>query len=260
MAGSFWEQEIGEGPILAAAVHHGHELRDEVARLVAIDDATQLREEDPFTGEWTVMAPNRMVVHRSRFEVDLNRPRETAVYRGPDDAWGLHVWRRGLPESMVDESLVHYDAFYSELGEILSGLERTHGRFVVFDLHSYNHRRSGPDGPPADPRGNPQVNVGTGSLDRTLWGPIVDRLISDLRGYDFPGGSLDVRENVKFLGRAMPWFVHGRFPRAGCALAVEFKKFFMDEWTGKRDEILFQAIGDALRSTVPGVLHELERL
>lgn len=86
MIGSFWQQQLGDGPLLAAAVHDGHELRDEVAELIALDEATRLREEDPFTGEWTAMAPNRMVVRRSRFEVDVNRPRETAVYRTPEDA------------------------------------------------------------------------------------------------------------------------------------------------------------------------------
>ena len=42
---------------------------------------------------------------------------------------------------------------------------------VVFDLHTYNHRRNGPDGPPADPAGNPQVNIGTGTMNRDRWAP-----------------------------------------------------------------------------------------
>jgi hypothetical protein len=260
MAGRFWEQQLGEGPMLAAAVHHGHELREEVEAVMALDPASRLREEDPFTGEWTAMAPNRVVVHRSRFEIDLNRPRDTAVYRTPDDAWGLSVWKNELPDGVASRSLAFYDDFYSALGDTLKEIERRFGRFVVFDLHSYNHRRSGPDGPPADPEGNPQVNIGTGSLNRELWGGVADRFIADLRSFDFPGGALDVRENVKFLGRAMPWYVHGKFPETGCALAVEFKKFFMDEWSGERDPVLFDAIGDALRSTVPGVLEELDKL
>src|ERR687884_306413 len=57
-------------------------------------------------------------------------------------------------------------------------------RFVVLDLHSYNHRRSGPEAPPADPAGNPEINVGTGSLDRERWGPLVDRFADDLRTVD----------------------------------------------------------------------------
>jgi hypothetical protein len=69
-----------------------------------------------------------------------------------------------------------------------------------------------------------------------------------------------VRENVKFKGGQFPAWVHQTFPGSGCALAIEVKKFFMDEWTGKPDRDLIGAIRDALRSTVPGVLQELTRL
>ena len=31
-----------------------------------------------------------------------------------------------------------------------------YGRFLVFDLHTYNHRRDGPEGHRADPRGTPR--------------------------------------------------------------------------------------------------------
>ena len=104
------------------------------------------------------------------------------------------------------------------------------------------------------------MNIGTGTMERSRWSNIVDRFMSDLRAYDFPGGALDVRENVKFRGGHFPRWVHETFPETGCAIAIEFKKFFMDEWTGEADPTLVSAIGEALRSTVPGVLEELKRL
>ena len=89
----------------------------------------------------------------------------------------------------------------------------------------------------------------------------VDRFIADLRAAKVPygDGHLDVRENVCFRGRQLARFVHERYPRTGCALAVEVKKFFMDEHTGARDEDLFGGVREALAATVPGVLEELER-
>jgi N-formylglutamate deformylase len=84
-----WEKVEGAGPVVACAVHAGHDVRPEVVALLAVDDATRLREEDPHTGGWTALAPTRLVAHRSRFEVDLNRSRPQAVYLEPDDAWGL---------------------------------------------------------------------------------------------------------------------------------------------------------------------------
>ncbi len=255
-----WKLIKGDGPLAATAIHDGHEVRDEVGSLLAISDGDRLREEDPFTSEWTAAAPTRIIGLRSRFEVDLNRPRDRAVYVVPRDAWGLRVWRRRPPADLVARSLAGYDAFYRAVGGLFESMAKRHGRFVVLDLHSYNHRRNGPDGGPADPGANPQVNIGTGSMDRTSWARVVDRFISDLRAFDFPGGRLDVRENVKFKGGQFSRWVHESFPRTGCALAVEFKKFFMDEWTGIPDDNLMRAIGEALSSTVPGVLEELECL
>ena len=131
---------------------------------------------------------------------------------------------------------------------------------MVYDLHSYNHRRNGSDGPAADPEGNPQVNVGTGTMKRERWAPVVNTFIERLRDYDFPGGRLDVRENVKFLGGHWPRWIHEHFPESGVALAIEVKKFFMDEWTGEPNRTLVDAIGDALRFTVPRVSEVLKRL
>jgi N-formylglutamate amidohydrolase len=255
-----WSLETGEGPLVATAVHHGHALRREVAELIALSPEERLREEDPFTAEWTALAPTRVVGHRSRFEIDLNRPRDEAFYRGPADAWGLDVWKSPPPEDLIARSLAEHDAFYAALRDVLARTEEREGGFVLFDLHSYNHRRDGPQGPPADPTKNPQVNIGTGSMDRERWAPLVDRFIADLRAFDFPGGALDVRENVKFLGRRVAQSVHEAFPRTGCALAIEVKKFFMDEWTAEVDRERFEAVGAALASTVPGVLQELSRL
>ena len=88
-----WQLTAGNAPLVATAIHDGHQLRAEVAEIMALTDAAQLREEDPFTGQWTTVATHRLVGTHSRFEVDLNRPREKAVYLQPEDAWGLHVWR-----------------------------------------------------------------------------------------------------------------------------------------------------------------------
>ena len=247
----------GQEPIVATAIHDGHELRDEVSSAIALEDADRLREEDPFTGIWTSVVTTQLVAHRSRFEVDLNGPREKPVYRTPEDPWGLQVWRGELPDDVADRSLEEYDAFYAEARRIFSELERRYGKFVVLDLHTYNHRRRGPDAPPDDPRLNPEVNVGTGSLDRAQWGPLVDRFMSDLRGHEFLGRHLDVRENVRFQGGHLARWVHENYPRSGCCLAIEFKKFFMDEWTGRISSEEYEAIPQALQDTLAGIIDSL---
>jgi N-formylglutamate amidohydrolase len=255
---ALWHGQEADSNVVAVAVHAGHALRAEVAAEMALPEAVRFREEDPGTADWAARFPTYLVANRSRFEADLNRPRHDAVYRDSEDAWGLDIWRRPLSAEVVDRSLEGYDAFYSVLGGMLDRAERAFGPFVVYDLHSYNHRRGGP---PADSAGHPDVNVGTGSMDRGRWAPVVERFMADLRGVELPGrGGLDVRENVCFRGRNVARWVHERYPQTGCALAIEVKKFYMDEHTGTFDERLTRAVGDALASSVAAVTDELGRL
>lgn len=249
----------GRSPIVAAAVHQGHAIRDAVGSALALDDHARLREEDPYTGEWAQIAPTQIIGLRSRFEVDFNRPRDQAVYRVPEDAWGLKVWREPPSDELVDASLQEYDVFYAATERLLRELVEERGQVVVYDLHTYNHRREGANAPPADPIENPEVNIGTGTMDRAYWTPIIDRFISDLRAFDFKGRNLDVRENVKFQGGGFGRWIHATFPRQVCAIAIEFKKSFMDEWTGEPDLDEVERIFRALQSTLPGVTAELER-
>ncbi len=259
-----WSEEVtpaeSDLPVIAFAIHDGHLLRDDVVPHMALGGDERRREEDPFTGDWTTIAPTRVVGLMSRFQVDLNRPREKSVYLKPEDAWGLQVWKNDLPDPVATNSLKEYDAFYKRSEEILSAYQERFGKFVVYDLHSYNHRRDGATAPPADPAGNPQVNVGTGTMDRQRWAPVIDRFITDLAAADFPGGNLDVRENVKFQGGNFGRWAHSRFPESACVLSIEFKKFFMDEWSGDPDPTMLDAIPRALESTLAGVSEVLATL
>lgn len=254
MTGPPWTWRRGDTPIVAAAIHAGHELRGEVMQITALDDLARLREEDPFTDRWTAVAPTAVVVHRSRWEVDLNRPRDRSVYRHPEEAWGLEPWRSVPPPDVLERSRALHDAFYAELHSVCTDVAARHGRFVLLDLHTYNHRRAGPSAPPADPAGNPVVNVGTRSLDRAVWGPLIDRFLEDLRAQ-----GLDARENVRFGGATIAAEIHRAFPGTGCCLAIDVKKVFMDEHTGAVDDDHVGRIGDALARSVPGLVASLRR-
>lgn len=255
-----WDIYQGNGPLVATAIHNGNQIRPELSEYMALDENSRLREEDPFTGDWTTIGNTRIVAHRSRFEVDLNRPREKAVYITPEDAWGLKLWKSELPPEIVNRSLSEYDDFYKEAHRIFTDLEQKFGHFVVFDLHSYCHLREGPDGNPADPELNPEVNIGTGTMDRTKWAGLVDRFVSDLGNYNYNSRHLDVRENVKFKGGQLSKWVHQTFPQSACSISIEFKKFFMNEWTGIPDEQQLKEIVFALQSTIPGVIEELRNM
>lgn len=230
---AWWRVQRGDGPVIATAIHDGHGLRPSIDARMALADADRLREEDPHTGQAVRDVPTHVVAARSRFEVDLNRGEPEAVYAQPEQSWGLQVWREPLPQAEIEASLRYHRAFYAMLGELLDGVRRDHGRYVVLDVHSYNHRRDGADAPPMAQACAPDINIGTHSMPRARWAWLLDSLIEEIAGFDFNGRRLDVRENVAFQGRGeLARFVHARHPGQGCAIAFEFKKFYMDEWTG----------------------------
>jgi len=255
-----WHVSLGDGPVVGVATHAGHEMRPELLSQLAIDEATRIREEDPYTDFWTLACHSQIVARRSRFEIDLNRPLEEAICVQPEDCWNLKVWDAPIGQAAMERSRAEHRAFYDMFEEVLRRIERRYGKFVIYDIHSFNHRRAGPHAAPADPAANPEVNVGTGTLDRSRWGPLVDQFITDLREFDFVGDHLDVRENVNFRGRHLAEFVHRTFPENGCVLAVEVKKFFMDEWTGVGSPEHINAMLEALRATIPGVVSALDRI
>lgn len=249
---ALWSVVRGRSPLVGTAIHDGHLLRKDLADLVALTPEGRLREEDPFTAMIIEDLANRVVVHRSRFEMDLNRPREGAVYLRPEQAWGLEVWDTVPAPDVVESVLRQHDGYYAMLLELLHGIEREYGRFVLLDMHSYNHRRNGARAAPTVQEAAPDINIGTSSMDRAYWAPVVDAFMACLREQPFPGRKLDVRENVAFAGRGeQTRFVHAHFPAVGCAIAVEFKKIFVDEWTGEPDLEAIAALRAAIRASLP---------
>lgn len=220
---------------------------------MALDDRTRRHEEDPYTGDIADRFDLSVVVHRSRFEVDLNRERDDAVYLTPEEAWGLDPWEYPPDDEMVKQSLQLYDAFYSNLAMTLDQMTKTHGGFVLYDIHSYNHRLQGPDEPPEDELGNPVVNLGTGSMPGK-WRAVADVFLDRMSQHQLDGEPIDARENVRFKGRGLAAFVHERYGEVGCALAIELKKVFMDEWNGELYPDKHRQLVDALLATVEPVV------
>ncbi len=251
--------EVAPGRMLSTAVHAGHAVRAGLVDVLALDASTRLREEDPFTDRMLGDVGVRAVVGRSRFEVDLNRPREQAIYRGPDEAFGLDVWKRELRPDELEESRRIHDAFYSCLSSHVDQLA-VDGPFLVLDVHSYNHRRGGPNAPAEPAAGTPEVNVGTAALGGR-WERAVGTFVTAMGDQQVRDHRLDVRVNVRFRGGHLcRWFVE-HYPDTACPLAIEFKKVFMDEWTGECDDAhvseLRGALGVAARRTLDVVTDDV---
>ncbi len=242
-----------EGPVIASALHAGHAMRPELLDACALSDTDRLREEDPHTDALADIGITTVIAERSRFEVDLNRPRDAAVYRGPQESWGLRVWHEPLSAAQIARSLDIHDRFYEAMRDLLGRTVERYGAAVVLDVHSYNHRRGGAGVPVDDPAANPEVNIGTGTLPRERWGPLVDRVAATMRA-----SGLDARENVRFRGGHFAAWAHETFVGDVAVLALEFKKVFMDEWSGDVDRAHLAELRDALARCVPEISSAIE--
>ncbi|MCD9026680.1 N-formylglutamate amidohydrolase [Luteimonas sp. BDR2-5] len=252
-----WDLVVTDGPVIATAIHDGHALRESLRARVALADADRRREEDPLTGLLTAVGDTRLRVRQSRFEVDLNRSREQAVYATPDACWGLQVWDAQLPEPEVAASLALHERFYAMVGELLERTVARWGCALLIDLHSYNHRRDGPDAAAAPRAGNPDIELGFTTFDARRWGGTARRFAQVLRRHPVRGALPDVRANVRFpTGGHFPEWVYAQWGDRVCTISPEYKKIFMDEWTGQADIAALYALRDGLQHAVDAVRPE----
>lgn len=229
--GWLWCVHRGDGPTLGLSVHAGHDVRPSLLSHIAITERERMREEDPYTDYFAAACDNAVYTRRSRFEVDLNRQAEHAVCVQPEDCWGLDVWAGAPPARLLNRARLEHEAFYDLYAKLIRQLIDAHGCAIIFDVHAYNHQRErGVFAPQED---NPDINIGTGSMDRAKWAHIVDAAIYGFRSCRVAGDNLDVRENVRFRGREIAAFAHQLEPDRACAIAIEVKKTFMDEWDGE---------------------------
>ena len=244
-----WIMRQGDGPVMATAVHAGHAVRPSLAGRYALTPDERRREEDPLTDVLAWAGDDVFVARRSRFEVDLNRPEEEAVYLRPSDAWGLTVWHETPPEEEIAQSLDRRRRFYDMMGARLEEMIARHGRVLLLDLHTYNHRRDGPDAPPQPQADNPDIDLGLTTADKGRFGDTVGAVWDTLVDHEIGGARRDVRENVRFPdGGFWPEWVAATYGTDVCVITLEVKKFFMDEWTGAADLALLEGLRAAVEA------------
>jgi N-formylglutamate amidohydrolase len=237
-----------EMPVVCTAIHNGHLLSEIIAANMALNEQARFYEEDPYTGYFTDITMNRIIVNYSRFQVDLNRPLSRSFYAAPQQAWGLQVRKEAPADEEIEFSVECYEWFYNSVKEHIDKLLESFERIFVYDLHSYNHQRGGAGADYDDPAKNPEVIIGTNNMSK-VWFPLVDEIVEQLRGEDYFGRGLDVRVNVKFDGGNFSRWLHNTYGDRVCCIALEFKKIFMDEWTGEIDWAKAERLREILHSS-----------
>lgn len=252
--GADWKIFEGEGPIIATAIHDGHGIRESLRPYLSISDAGRRREEDPLTAVLASVGDTAVRMRTSRFEFDVNRPRDKAISTDPADTWGLRIWKSDLPESEIRHSLDRYMSFYRTMAELLDRKLEEAGSLLVLDIHSYNHRRDGKDLPAAAQAANPDIDLGETTLDAERWGGVVRNFREALARSVVGGRHPDVRSNVRYPGGGhFPEWVHSRYGKDACTISLEYKKIYMDEWTGQADVAIIDDFRSSLEDAVAAV-------
>ncbi len=258
MDSSFYTLTNRETPFLAFALHDGHELDHPLRNYMLLDEQSRAREEDPYTGFMISGLPlTTVIVHKSRFELDLNRTREKAIYQKPEDAWGLEVWYN-LPVSLTESLYSVYDSFHETVATLVQDTISRFGYFLILDVHSYNYKRNTPL-EEADSLTHPEINLGT-AFNNNFWKPLCDNYTRWLSAQNIMGHSIDARQNIIFRGGAFAQWVTKKFGSYGAVLSVEFKKTFMDEWTGIADIPYVLELKELLAHSLPFLELEIKNL
>lgn len=220
-------------PFWAFAIHDGQQIAPEVRPYQKLNEKERLHEEDPFTAPFAELPINQFIVATSRFQLDLNRDLENAIYLRPEQSWGLEVWYDDLPASLIQQLQNEYRRIYKEIEGVIRETINHHGFFVAYDIHSYNAKRESAD-QEIDQKANPEINLGTAYVHQK-WKPLIQQLIDHFKSAELYGKSIDIRENIKFKGGNLSQHLNQLFGDQGCVLAFEFRKDFMDEWQGTPD-------------------------
>lgn len=221
-------------PHIGTAIHAGHTLRQDLRDNCLLDEAARLLEEDPFTDSFVSDFPITLVGRDSRYEYDLNRGPDTAVY---DTAWGVEVWRQPLTDAQRETSLAKHARFYRVMRALAAELEQRFGGALIVDTHSYNYRVREHAAPPV-------FNIGTEQVDEERWRSVLEVFDNHLPRMKLPGIEATLGWNAVFYGRGYQATVAREHLPQTLVVPLEVKKVFMDETTGQPD----QAVIDAVRA------------
>lgn len=228
-------------PYICCAVHDGHQFRKSLWESCLHTEYERWYEEDPCTREMVRSHPIVIAGRDSRFEYDLNRDPENAVY---EDAWGKKLWKEPLSREEKELSLKKHRTFYKVVDALVNQIEKKHGKAIVFDMHSYNLKRWD--------REVPTWNLGTTNLDNKRFGSIVASWIQKLGAMDLPNGIESTSKiNDTFQGNGYFLKYITKTFKNTLVLATEIAKVYCDEETGVIYPEVVRSVENQLKESIP---------
>ncbi|AXT20122.1 hypothetical protein D7030_03105 [Flavobacteriaceae bacterium AU392] len=209
-------------PYVCGAIHDGHQFRDELIDNCIHTEYERWYEEDPSTKQMIQSHPIVIAGMDSRFEYDLNRSPETAIYT---DAWGKQLWHNPLSEKVKQKSLQKHHNFYKVVNSLIKKIEKKFGISIVFDMHSYNWKRWD--------REVPTWNLGTTNIDNSRFEIIIEQWRQSLSEIKLPNKIKSTSKiNDTFQGNGyFLKYITSNFKNS-LVLATEVSKIYCNELDG----------------------------
>lgn len=236
-------------PYICAAVHDGHQFRKSLWSSCLHTEYERWYEEDPCTKEMVRSHPIVIAGRDSRFEYDLNRDPENAIY---EDAWGKELWKEPLPEKELNKSLEKHTIFYKVVNALVQQVEQKYGRAIVFDMHSYNWQRWD--------REVPTWNLGTSNIDNGKFGNLVTSWSQKLGEMTLPNGIVSTSKiNDTFQGNGyFLKYITENFKNT-LVLATEIAKVYCNEANGILFPEVVSSVEQQLKESIPLQVDEFTR-
>ncbi|MEZ4797879.1 MAG: N-formylglutamate amidohydrolase [Flavobacteriaceae bacterium] len=228
-------------PYICAAIHDGHQFRKELWDNCLHTEYDRWYEEDPETK--SMIASHAIVLAGcdSRFEYDLNRTPEEAVFV---TAWGKQLWKNPLPESQKQKSLAKHENFYKVVHALVKTIETKYKVAIVYDMHSYNWKRWD--------REVPTWNLGTSNVDNNRFGEDIEAWRQSLSEMKLPNNIKSTALiNDTFFGNGyFLKFITNNFKNT-LVLATEIAKVYCDEYEQINFPEVVVSVEKQLRERLP---------
>ena len=228
-------------PYVCGAVHDGHQFRKELWGNCLHTEYERWYEEDPETKNMVISHPILIAGCDSRFEYDLNRDPENAVF---ETAWGKQLWKNPLPEIQKEKSLNKHENFYKVVHALISKIEKKFGVCVVYDMHSYNCKRWDSE--------VPTWNLGTSNIDNDRFGDQIESWRQMLASIELPNGIKQTAKiNDTFQGNGyFLKYITKNFKNT-LVLATEIAKIYCDEYKQIIYPEVVAAVENQLKTLLP---------
>ena len=229
-------------PYICGAVHDGHQFRKELWENCLHTEFDRWYEEDPETKNMVNSHPILIAGCDSRFEYDLNRFPEEAVF---ETAWGKQLWKRPLDSIQKQKSLDKHTSFYKVVHALVKKIESKFGAAIVYDMHSYNWQRWD--------REVPTWNLGTSNIDNERFGEIIESWRDMLSKMKLPNGikSTSAINNTFYGNGYFLRYITKEFKNT-LVLATEIAKVYCDEY----NQVIFPEVVASVEEQLRGLIKE----